>query len=80
MMQSHQGPRFHFNACGPLITFVGAGKYTMGQMQEEQYSTKTGVGVHAHEAPMVSSCSKFRLLPSHCFMARWFVLASVVAV
>ena len=23
-------------------------------MQEEQYSTKTGVGVHAHEAPMVS--------------------------
>jgi len=30
----------------------GAGKYTMGQMQEEQYSTKTGVGVHAHEAPM----------------------------
>ena len=27
----------------------------MGQMQEEQYSTKTGVGVHAHEAPMVTS-------------------------
>ncbi|XP_065063830.1 talin-like isoform X3 [Rhopilema esculentum] len=30
----------------------GAGKYTVGQMQEEQYSTKTGVGAHAHGPPM----------------------------
>eukprot|EP00795_Rhopilema_esculentum_P003811 gene3811-15099_t len=31
---------------------MGAGKYTVGQMQEEQYSTKTGVGAHAHGPPM----------------------------
>ena len=38
---------------GLIFIVAGAGKYTVGQMQEEQYSTKTGVGVHAHEAPMV---------------------------
>ena len=42
----------------------------MGQMQEEQYSTKTGVGVHAHEAPMVRS-----VLYLNC--TYWYFMKSV---